>query len=157
MRLVCRHKIMSEVKKAKFFTMLCDKASDSSNKEQMALVLCFVDEENNIREDFIRFIHCKDGLTGEKLAKVIIIIIDNLSFDIKYCRGQRYDGAAAVAGHINGCYAHIFGLTTKLSTYCHCFSHRLNLDICNKQIKDTSPFFSFLICPNLDNRCWRLP
>ena len=66
------YNIISEVKKAKFFTILCDEASDSSNKEQMALVLHFVDEENNIREDFIGFIHCKNDLTGEKLAKVLI-------------------------------------------------------------------------------------
>ena len=130
--------------------MLCDEASDSSNKEQMAFVLRFVDEENNIREDFIRFIHCKDGLTGEKLAKVITSIIDNFSLGIKYCRGQGYDGA--VAGHINGCSAHILWLNKK-ALYCHCFSHRLNLVICNlctvrevpnmmDQIKDISYFLN---------------
>ena len=149
---VITDKIIKEVKKAKFFTILCDEASDSSNKEQMALVLRFVDEENNIREDFIRFIHCKDGLSGEKLAKVITTTIDNLSLDIKHCRGQGYDGAGAVAGHVNGCSAHILRLNKK-AVYCHCFSHRLNLVICNSctvrevrnmmdQIKDISYFFN---------------
>ena len=65
----------------------------------MALVHCF-DKENNIREDFIKFIHCK---LCEKLAKVIISTIDNLSLDIKYCMGQGYDGDGATTGHINGC------------------------------------------------------
>ena len=41
---------ISQVKKAKFFTILCDEASDSSNKGQMTLVLRFADEENNICE-----------------------------------------------------------------------------------------------------------
>ena len=124
-------KIISEVKMAKFFKILCDEASDSSsNKEQMALVLHFVDEENNIREDSIGFIHCKDGLTVEKLTKVITIAIDNLSLDIKHCRGQGYDGAGAVAGRTNGCSAHNLQLNKK-ALYCHCFLHQLNLVICN--------------------------
>ena len=117
----------------------------------MALVLRFVDEENNIREDFIRFIHCKDGLSGEKLAKVITSTIDNLSLDIKYCRSQGYDGAGAVAWHINWCSAHILWLNKK-ALYWHCFSHRLNLvsnsctvrEVWNMmdQIKDISYFLN---------------
>ena len=114
--------------------------------------LRFVDEENNIREDFIRFIHCKNGMRGEKLSKVITSTVDNLSLDIRYCRGQGYDGAGAVAGHINGCSAHILRLNKK-TLYCHCFSHRLNLIICNSctvrevrnmmdQIKDISYFLN---------------
>ena len=117
----------------------------------MALVLHFVVEENNIREDFIRFIHCKDGLTGEKLAKVITSTIDNLSLDIKYCRGQGYDGSGAVAGHINGCSAHILWLNKKSSLLPLFFASPLV--ICNSctvreirnmmdQIKDISYFFN---------------
>ena len=42
------------------------------------------------------------------------------------CRGQGYDGADAVAGHINGLSANIFHLNEK-ALYIHCYSHPLNL------------------------------
>ena len=93
--------ITAEVKKNKFFTILADDASDCSNKEQMSLVLRFVDSDFNIR-DVLKFIHCKEGLTGLDLANLISNAITDLGIDIQKCRGQGYDGAGAVSGHTNG-------------------------------------------------------
>ncbi|PFX17907.1 52 kDa repressor of the inhibitor of the protein kinase [Stylophora pistillata] len=45
------------------FSLLADEASDSSNKEQLLLVLRFVDKERNIREEFVGFYECEDGVT----------------------------------------------------------------------------------------------
>ena len=56
--------IIEDVKKSKFYCITADEASDSSGKEQMSLVLRFVDSEMNIREEFIAFLHCKLGLSG---------------------------------------------------------------------------------------------
>ena len=61
-----------EVKRNKFFSIIADEAADCSNKEQLSLVLRFVDDDLNIREDFIQFIHCKWGLSGADLASVIL-------------------------------------------------------------------------------------
>ena len=38
----------------------------------MAVVLRFVDKEDQIREEFISFMHCDTGLSGESLAKLIV-------------------------------------------------------------------------------------
>ena len=43
--------IVSEVKRNRFFSILCNETSDCSNKEQLSLVLRFVDYNYNIRED----------------------------------------------------------------------------------------------------------
>ena len=145
-------KIISEVKRNKFFTIICDEASDSSNKEQMSMVLRFVDDNFNIREDFINFIHCKEGLTGANLASIILKSLEEHSLEIQNCRGQCYDGAGAVSGKVNGCSAHILRLNEK-ALYTHCFSHRLNLVVCTScavvsvrntldHIKDISYFFN---------------
>ena len=118
----------------------------------MSLVLRFVDDNYNIREDFIRFIHCKEGLSGVNLASVILKGLEELSLDISNCRGQGYDDAGAVSGHINGCSSHILRLNRK-ALYTHCFSYRLNLVICASctvlsvrntmdHIKDISYFFN---------------
>ena len=42
-----------------FNYLLIRQASDSSHKEQMSLVLHFVDDKMDIREEFIAFLHCK--------------------------------------------------------------------------------------------------
>ena len=144
--------IIDEVKQSRFFSIIADEAADCSNKEQMSLVLRFVDSNFNIREDFIKFIHCKWGLAGADLAAVILKALADLSLNIEDCRGQGYDGAGAVAGHVNGLSAHILRLNQK-ALYTHCFSHRLNLVICNAcsvpivknimtRVKELSSFFN---------------
>ena len=69
---VISDEIISEVKKNKFFSIIADEAADSSNKEQMSLVLRFVDSAGNVREDFVRFLHCEQGLSGKDLSEVIL-------------------------------------------------------------------------------------
>ena len=113
-------------KETVFFSIIADEASDSSNKEQLSLVLRFVDDDNNIRQDFVKFLHCKWDLRGADLAKLILDELTNLNLCVSDCRGQGYDGAGAVAGHVSGLSAHILRLNPT-ALYTHCFSHRLNL------------------------------
>ena len=112
--------IIEDIKKSKFYTIIADEASDSSGK----------DSEMNIREEFIAFLHCNWGLSGAQLAQLILEALDNLTLPIEDCRGQGYDGAGAVAGHLNGLSAHILRLNSK-ALYKHCYSHRLNLSVCD--------------------------
>ena len=83
-------RIIKEVKNAQFFSILADEASDISNKEQLSLVLRFVAENNEIREEFICFLHCDSGLSGESLAKLIMDKTHELSLSMDKCRGQGY-------------------------------------------------------------------
>ena len=48
----CGDNIISGVKQRKYFSILAE-APDCSNKEQMSLVLRYVDKKNNIRENSI--------------------------------------------------------------------------------------------------------
>ncbi|XP_057307823.1 zinc finger MYM-type protein 1-like isoform X2 [Hydractinia symbiolongicarpus] len=120
--------IIQEVKSNTFFSILADEAADLSNKEQMSLVLRFVDSNLNIREEFVQYIHCDEGLAGKDLKSVLLKSLHNLTLNIKDCRGQAYDGAGAVAGYKNGLSAHILNLNKK-AIYVHCNSHRLNLAV----------------------------
>ena len=54
--------IINKVKQAKFVSVLCDEASDSSNKEQLSFCLRYVDENGDVCEDFLKYIHCQSGL-----------------------------------------------------------------------------------------------
>ena len=123
---VISEKIINDIKESKFFTIIVDEAADSSHKEQMALVLCFVDKKMDVREEFIAFLQCKWGLSGENLAKILLGAPNDLDLPIEDCRGQGYN----VAGCVNGLAAHMLRLNPK-ALYTHCYSHRLNLSICD--------------------------
>lgn len=79
--------IVEEVKKAKFFSIFADEAMDFAKKEQLALVLRFLDCQNNQQEHFIGFIHLKSGLSGQHLAEAILSAVDDLGLNIEDCRG----------------------------------------------------------------------
>ena len=99
-----REQIIREVKVAKFFSILADKVADVSNKEQMPLVLRFVDTKGHIREEFIKFIYLANGTTGENIAEAIKSEIRILGLDMRNVRGQGYDGAGNMSGKYSGKY-----------------------------------------------------
>lgn len=71
-------KIVAEINEAGAFSLLADEASDSSNKEQLPLVLRFVDKEINVREEFVGFYECEDGVTGQAIATLIVKAVQEL-------------------------------------------------------------------------------
>ncbi|XP_066923783.1 52 kDa repressor of the inhibitor of the protein kinase-like [Clytia hemisphaerica] len=121
--------IVDEVKKNKFYTILCDEVRDLAGEVLMSLVLRYIDSVCELREDFVKFLHCKDGLSGKALEKLLLKCLSDLGLKIEDCRGQGYDGAGNVAGHINGLSARILAKNHK-AFYTHCYNHRLNLSVC---------------------------
>ena len=67
-------RIVDEIKVAKFFTILADEVV-VSGKEQLALVIRFVDEGGVVREEFLKFIWCEERVSGVKLAEYILFSI----------------------------------------------------------------------------------
>ncbi|CAB3991276.1 52 kDa repressor of the inhibitor of the kinase-like [Paramuricea clavata] len=125
---VISENIINEIKESRYYTIIADEAADSSHKEQLSFVPLFVDSGRNVREKFICFLHCKWGLSGKNLPKLILESLDDLTLPIDNCRGQGCGGAGAV--HINGLAAHILRLNPK-ALYTHCYSHQLNLSVCD--------------------------
>ena len=76
-------------------------------RHPISLVLCFADESMNIREDLIKFVYCKWGLSGADLATEVLNTLHDLRLNVQNCEGQGYDGIGSVAGHINGLSSHI--------------------------------------------------
>lgn len=67
--------IVAEIKDAKFFSIWADEATDCSNTEQMAVVIRFVDRTLTIREEFLGFVPCKLGLSGEAVAEILLSLL----------------------------------------------------------------------------------
>ena len=119
-------KIVEEINTSGLFSVLADEVADVSNKEQMALVLRYVDRTGNIMERFIKFVHLNQGTTGRVIADTIKDELRSLGLNLDQCRGQAYDGAGNMSGRYIGA-AKLFQDDYPLALYVHCASHRLNL------------------------------
>ena len=119
---------MKEIQQAKTFSILADEASDTSVKEQLSLVIRFVDEYSNIREEFLGFLYCEDGTSGKTISDFILREMSKLEINVNNCRGQGYDGAGNMLGKNKGAAARILEMNPK-ALYFHCQSQKLNLCI----------------------------
>ena len=121
------HLIISRVKAAKWFSVIADEVTDLSNKEQLSIVLRYVDSETLlVREDLVGFVECNTGISGHDLATKITNTLEELGLDLKNLRGQAYDGAGNMAGSVRGTAALICA-QHPLAMYLHCSSYCLNL------------------------------
>ena len=118
--------LLKEVKAIKIFALIVDEASDISNKEQLSFCLRFVDSNNDIREEFLKFIHCDKGITGRDLFEAVTNTLPEFGLDLMTCRGQLYDGAGGRVGKVNGPLGIVLQ-SNMLALYTHCHRHRLNL------------------------------
>ena len=58
----------------------------------------FVNKSSTIREDFVSFLECSYGFSGQSLFKTTKEFSDGYGIDISDCRGQGYDGSVVVSG-----------------------------------------------------------
>ncbi|XP_050113915.1 uncharacterized protein LOC126592236 [Malus sylvestris] len=85
--------IISDMKNARFFSLLVDEARDVSIKEQMAVVLRYVDKNLKVIEMFVRVQHVPDT-TSNTLKESIDAFIHFNELSFSNLRGQGYDGAS---------------------------------------------------------------
>ena len=90
------------MKASKCFALILDEASYISNKEQLSFCFRFVDSNNDIREEFLKFIHCDEGVIGRDLFEAMTNTLSEFGFDLMNCRGQGNDGTGGMAGKVNG-------------------------------------------------------
>ncbi|XP_060178044.1 uncharacterized protein LOC132607978 [Lycium barbarum] len=110
-----------------YFEILVDESKDISHKEQMEIVLRYVNKEGEVVERFIGIIHISDT-SARSLKEAIYSFLSDHSLSPSQIRGQGYDGASNMQGELNGLKTLILNETP--SAYCiHCFSHQLQLTL----------------------------
>ena len=63
-----RTTIIRKIHQAKWFSVIADEVTDVSNKEQLSLVVRFVDADTLlVREDLLGFLECDTGISGRAL------------------------------------------------------------------------------------------
>ncbi|XP_042433023.1 zinc finger MYM-type protein 1-like [Zingiber officinale] len=140
---IVRDKIRAKIGEAKF-CILVDEAIDESSKEQMAIILRYVDRDEFIRERFFEVVHV-ENTSALTLKKEICNVFNQYNLLTKNLRGQGYDGASNMRGEWNGLQA-LFLKDSPHAYYIHCFAHRLQLALVavSKEVHDVWRFFSTL-------------
>ena len=105
------------------FCIIVDEARDESKREQIALVLRFVDKDGLIGERFFDVVHVKDTST---LRRELCSGLTRHNLNVKNIRGQGYDGGSNMWGEWNGLQA-LFLPYCPYAYHMHCFAHRLQL------------------------------
>ena len=105
--------------------MIADEASDVSHKEQLCITVRWVDSFFQIHETPLELVHVTKT-DSETLTSLIKDSLVRLALPIDQCRGQAYDGAANMCGHINGVAARIQRIEPT-AIMVHCLAHSTNL------------------------------
>ncbi|XP_062592729.1 52 kDa repressor of the inhibitor of the protein kinase-like [Saccostrea cucullata] len=128
-KIYLQREIVNRVKHQKyndFFGIQADEVSDVSNKEQLGLVIRYLEDDVPV-ERFVEYVVC-ESVTGEALSEQIIKTISSLGLDMNKCRSQSYDGAGNMAGANKGCASRIKRLFPRAEYY-YCMNHDLNLAV----------------------------
>ena len=118
--------IVSEVKVARYYSVIADEVTDTSNHEELSLVLRYL-YNGEIKEVFVEFIQV-ERITGKVLGESILNWLTAHNISPTDMRGQCYDGASNMSGAKSGAMA-IVQKAAPMAAYHHCASRRLNLSI----------------------------
>jgi hypothetical protein len=126
------------------FCLLVDESADVSDKEQMAVVLRYVDKYGVLKEILIGVVHVSET-TALCLKSNIDKLFIKYKLSWKQVRGQGYDGVSNMRGEFNGLRALIMKENNS-AYYVHCFAHQLQLVIVAvaKKNDDVSDFFDMI-------------
>nr|XP_009771008.1 PREDICTED: uncharacterized protein LOC104221625 [Nicotiana sylvestris] len=134
-------KAIIEVLGGDYFEILIDESKDVSHKEQMTLILRYVNKSGMVIKRFLDIVHVIDTSFSSLQKAIYSLLLDHSLRKSKIC-GQGYDGANNMQGKINGLKSLILQDTP--SAYCiHCFAHQLQLTLVtlSKNHSDVDNFF----------------
>lgn len=128
----------------KIFSIMVDESRDVSIKEQMGVVLRYVNNHGDVIERFLGVVHVPDT-SSISLKNAIDELFAKHKLSLSRLRGQGYDGASNMRGEFNGLKALILK-ENPYARYVHCFSHQLQLVVVAvaKSSRIVSDFFQYV-------------
>ncbi|XP_039133231.1 zinc finger MYM-type protein 1-like [Dioscorea cayenensis subsp. rotundata] len=127
-----------------YFSLLIDEARDISVKEQMGVILGYVNKDGYVIERFLAMVHMPDT-SGISLKNDVDCLFSKHKLSLSRLRGQGYDGASNMRGEFNDLKALILK-ENPYARYVHCFAHQLQLVIVvvAKDNRIVSDFFQYI-------------
>lgn len=107
------------------YSLIMDGTQDISGTEQISICLRYVDADLEPREDFVGLYEAS-STTGEHLFRIASDVLLRLNLPFSGLRGQTYDGAANMSGHLSGTQA-LIRQQQPLANFVHCGPHCVNL------------------------------
>ena len=101
MSLKVLREIVSKIHKASFYTVMVDETTDSSNTEQVVLVIRWVDGQLIVHEEFIG-LYSVPAIDADTLTSPIKDSLVRLNLSLNKMHGQCYDGASSMSGAKTG-------------------------------------------------------
>ena len=120
-----RRKICDDIRKSVYYSILADETKDVSKKEQLTIVLRFVDDNAVIHENFLTFVEASE-LNAAGLTSYILSVLKEHRLDPENIVSQGYDGASVMSGKYKGVQQRIKEIAPH-AEYIHCYAHTLNL------------------------------
>ena len=120
-------KMLLSIRASPYLALMVDEATDSSNKEQLTIVIRRVDEDLNAFEDFLGVYYLKKADASSIVAAIKDVM---LRFQIPFnkLRGQCYDGCSTMSGSRTGVARQIQHEEPR-AIFTHCYGHALNLSV----------------------------
>ncbi|KAL4600609.1 hypothetical protein ACB092_11G211400 [Castanea dentata] len=131
-----------------FFSILVDESCDISVKEQMTLVLRYMNKKGIIIERVLGIVHVA-SITALSLKYAIECLLCEHNLSLSNLRGQGYDGASNMQGDINGLKTLILK-ENKSAFYVHCFANQLQLTLV-AVAKNHINIVELFLCEDLEN------
>ncbi|XP_048423735.1 zinc finger MYM-type protein 1-like [Pyrus x bretschneideri] len=139
--------IMFDIGDDVFFFVLVDESRDISVKEQMAVVLRYVNTNGQVVERFMGIKHIRNT-TVFSLKEAIDQFFSINGLSISRLQGQDYDGAGNMQGEFNGLKTLILK-ENESAFYIHCFAHQLQLALVAVSKNHTQIGFFFCLVNNV--------
>ncbi|XP_068305055.1 uncharacterized protein [Pyrus communis] len=117
--------IMFDIGDVTFFSVLVDESRDVLVKEQMAVVLHYVNTNGQVVERFMGIKHVPNT-TAFSLKEAIDQFFSINGLSISRLHGQDYDGASNMQGEFHGLKTLILK-ENESAFFIHCFAHQLQL------------------------------
>ncbi len=106
---------------------MVDETTDVSNKEQLTLVVRWVDENFDVFEEFLG-LYSLQTTTADSIVSAITDALLRFQISINKVRGQCYDGCSTMAGVQGGVATKIQQMEPR-AVFTHCYGHSLNLAV----------------------------
>ncbi|KAL5246057.1 hypothetical protein ACI65C_013465 [Semiaphis heraclei] len=121
--------IQQELFNAHYFSISLDSTFDISKKEQLSMVIRYINKKTGIVCERLIAVRQAISTTGKHLFTMFEEICGELNLNWKvFLVGQSFDGAASMRGQYNGLQSFIKE-QNQCATYVWCWAHRFNLVI----------------------------
>ena len=98
-------KLLNEIRSAEWYSIIADETRDISGAEQLGISIRWVENDYQVHEDLIGLVEV-EATDAATLCSIIKDVLLRVNLQLSQCRGQAYDGAANMAGHLNGLAVH---------------------------------------------------